>query len=227
MPEGSYLYQNIAVSLGGKAVEKPISNGKVNKCYINAMKIMQRLFKMDAFPDNCFTMESNERDDLFLNKKAAMITQGSWFTDKCKSKNVELVQFPHMSSESGNNVVYELGCGTFYISQKAWSNPAEKESAVKLLKYITSRLSAAKLAKRTDMVSNVDVSGYNIKYNSLTQAGLKLINNAKNRVGAPDSYITRSVWESVIVKDFYDMLRCKISPENLWKKAIAAGAEEK
>jgi raffinose/stachyose/melibiose transport system substrate-binding protein len=228
-PEGSYLYQNIAMSLGGKSVEKPFKNGRIDNCYIQAMRIMKDLFKLGAFPENneCFSMESNTRDDLFLNEDAAMIVQGSWFIEKCKSEDVELVAFPRMSKASKTNVVYGLGCGTFYISEKAWDDPNKREQAVKLLRCLTSRESSAKLAKQTDMVSNVDISSYNITYNSLTQTGLSLIKNADTLVGPPDSYVTRSVWESVIVNDFPDMLSGNISPEDLWEKAIAAGAEEK
>ena len=230
-PEGSYLYQNIAVSLGGRSIEKPFNKGKVNRSYIDAMYIMRNLYKLGAFPpnDSCFTMESNARDDLFLKRKAAMIAQGSWFIEKCtvKDADAELVAFPRMSPKGGNSVIYELGCGTFYISEKAWKDPAKRKQAIKLLKFITSRPACAQLAKQTDMVSNVDVDGYHIQYGSLTQSGLSLIKYAKNRVGTPDSYFTRSVWESVIVKDFPDMLSGTITPEKLWKEAISAGAEEK
>jgi ABC-type sugar transport system, periplasmic component len=228
-PEGSYLYQNIAVSLGGKAVEKPFHDGKITQPYIDAMYIMKNLYEKGAFPPSgsCFTMESNARDDLFIKKKAAMIAQGSWFIEKCTNKDVELVAFPRMSPQSQSNVIYELGCGTFYISEKAWKDPAKRQQAIKLLKFITSRKSCALLAKQTDMVSDVDVSAYHIKYSSLTQSGLSLIKDAKNRVGTPDSFFTRSVWESVIIKDFPDMLSGNITPEQLWQKGIAAGAEEK
>lgn len=228
-PEGSYLYQNIAMSLAGKGIEKPFTDGKICESYVKAMYIMRELYSMGAFPDkqDCFTMESNARDDLFLAKKAAMITQGSWFVDKCKSNDVALVPFPKMSETSADSTVYCLGCGTFYMSQKAWNDKAKRQEAVKLLKFLTSRESCVKLAKKTDMISNVNIDDYKIKYNDLTQSGLKMIANSTNLVGAPDSYITRSVWENVIIKNFPDMLSGSISPEELWNKAIKEGAEEK
>lgn len=228
-PEGTYLYQNIAMSLGGKNIESPFNNGKIDDCYIKAMYIMRDLYKLGAFPESneCFSMESNTRDDLFLNKKAAMIAQGSWFIEKCTSKDVKLVEFPRMSPSSQHCVVYGLGCGTFYISHKAWNDPVKREKAVKLLKFLTSKEASVKLAQQTDMVSNVDISEYNIQYSDLTETGLNLIKNAAILVGPPDSYITRSVWESIIVNNFPDMLTGKISPEKLWDIAIKAGAEEK
>jgi raffinose/stachyose/melibiose transport system substrate-binding protein len=229
MPEGSYLFQNIAMSLGGKAVENPIKNGVVDKSYINAMYIMRNLYKMGAFPDNdeCFFIDSNTRDDLFINKKAAMIVQGTWFIANCNSANVDFIPFPSMSASSSGSLVYGLGCGTFYISQNAWDNPAKKAEAIKLLKCITSSNSSVQLADKTGMISNVNIDGSNIPYNTLTQKGINMINSAKTLIGPPDSYITRSVWENIIVKDFPDMLSGAVSPEVLWQRAIAAGAEEK
>lgn len=227
-PEGSYLYQNIAMSLGGKNIEHPFNNGNIDPCYIKAMYIMKDLFNLGAFPENsqCFTMESNARDELFLNGKAAMIVQGSWFSGKCKDKNIMLVQFPKMSAESQNSMVYGLGCGSFYISQKSYNNPQKREACIKLLKFLTSRNASVKLAMQTDMISNVDIKSYRIQNSDLTINGIELKNAAEILVGPPDSYINRNVWENVIVAGFPDMLSGKISPEDLWKKGIADGAEE-
>lgn len=228
-PEGSYLYQNIVMSLDGKNVEQPFTNGKIRSSYIKSMYIMRELRKLGAFPkdNDCFTMESNARDDLFISKKAAMIVQGSWFIDKCISDTVELVPFPRMTNTSPNAAVYCLGCGTFYISQKAWNNPGKREAAIKLLRFLTSKSSCIKLANQTDMVSCVKLDNRDTKYNKLTKSGIKMVNDASVLVGAPDSYITRSVWESVIIRYFPDMLCNKMSPEELWNMAIKAGAEEK
>lgn len=227
-PEGSYLYQNIAMSLGGKNVEHPFQNGNIDPCYIKAMYIMKDLFNLGAFPENsqCFTMESTARDDLFINGEAAMIAQGSWFNGKCKDENVMLIKFPKMSAQSGDNMVYGLGCGSFYISQKAYKNPQKREACIKLLKYLTSRSASVKLATQTDMISNVDIKSYNVKYSNLTNDGIKLIEDTETLIGPPDSYIDRNVWENVIVAGFPDMLSDRISPEDLWQKAISEGAQE-
>lgn len=228
-PEGSYIYQNIAMSLGGKDIETPIKNGKVNDCYIKAMYIMRNLYSMGAFPENseCFSMDSNARDDLFLNKKAAMIVQGSWFIDKCSSDSVMFTYFPKMNANAGDRLVYGLGCGTFYISKRAWDDSAKREKAIKLIKYLSSRGASMELAQRADMLTNIEINDDKIDYKKLTQTGLNLIRDADTLVGPPDTYFTRSVWENVIVKNFPDMLTGDISPEDLWKKAIAAGIEVK
>jgi raffinose/stachyose/melibiose transport system substrate-binding protein len=137
-----------------------------------------------------------------------------------------MIAFPKMSQKSTDSVVYGLGCGAFYISQKSYSNPAKRTACVKLLKYLSSREASVSLAQQTDMLSNVDISSHNVRYDNLTETAKEVVAAADTLVGPPDSYIKRSVWESVIVKNFPNMLKRNISPENLWKQAIDAGADE-
>lgn len=226
--EGSYLYQNIAMSIGGKNIEKPFATGTIDKCYIDAMYIMRELYNLGAFPDNnrYISMDSTQRNNLFLEGKAAMIAQGSWFTANCQNKNVDIIKFPKMTEDSGDNMVCGLGCGTFYISKKAYDDPTKREAAIKLLKYLSSYNSCTQLAVDTDMVSCVDLSGIKFSYDKLTEKGVDYINSANVLISPPDSHIRRSVWEDVIVKQFPNMLQDKISPEELWQSAIEQGINE-
>lgn len=222
--EGTYLYQNIAMMLGGKdSIENPINNGSISPCYLTAMDIMRELYNMGAFPENLFTMSSVERNELFINKKAAMIAQGSWFVSALGDEDCfDFVHFPEMTTESKNEsrMIYGLGGGTFYISRKAWDEPAQREASLKLLKYLTSRETATLLAEKTGMLSNVDIYDYNIKYQKLAKKGINLTYSSRELIGPPDSYLPRTVWENVIVKDFPYVLEGKITPEDLWIRAL-------
>ncbi len=222
--EGTYLYQNIAMMLGGKdAIENPIQDGTIHPCYIQAMDIMRELYQLGAFPEELFTMTSVERNDLFINKKAAMIVQGSWFVSALKDENsVDFVLFPEMITENKTEarMIFGLGCGTFYMSQKAWDEPGKKEASLKLMKYLTSKSSATLLAERTGMLSNVDINQTNIKYNKLAKKGINLTYTTKQLIGPPDSYLPRTVWENIIVKEFPYILENKMTPTELWSRAL-------
>ncbi len=221
--EGTYLYQNIAMMIGGKeAIENPISEGQINPCYIKAMNVMKELYEMGAFPDNVFTMSSVERNDLFIQKKAAMIVQGSWFVSAITDeKSVDFVPFPEMTGGKNEaRMIYGLGCGTFYMSTKAGYDSNQREAALKLLRYLTSKSTATILAERTGMLSNVDIYEFNIRYSRLANKGISMTNKFSQLIGPPDSYLPRTAWDNVIVKDFPYMLENKISPEELWKKAL-------
>lgn len=222
--EGTYIYQNAAMMMADdNAIENPIADGKINHCYIDAMYLMQELYKLDAFPDDLFTMTSVERNNLFINKKAAMIVQGSWFVSNfSQDMNVDIVPFPELSKSSENypRMIYGLGCGTFYMSKRASDNPAKQEASIRLLRALTSKDTATLLAEKTGMMSNVKIFDFDIDYNRLTRKGMAIMSVAKKLVGPPDSYLPRSIWESTIVQNFPYMLEGKLSPEELWDMAM-------
>lgn len=226
--EGTYLYQNIVAMIGGKEnVENPFKDGKVNDCYIDAMYYVKELYELGAFPQNSFTMTSSERNNLFKDKKAAMIVQGSWFIGDFRDnvETVDIVPFPHIKEGKSppTTLIYGLGCGTFYMSKNAWDNIKKRDASIRLLKTLTSSETAAVFAQQTGMLSNVDISGYKVRYNRLTKKGQYLLNNAQSLIGPPDSFVYRSAWEEVIVKDFPYFLEGEKKAEDIWNKAIERG----
>ncbi len=228
--EGSYLYQNLVMMLGGKlGVEHPFTDGKVSPCYIDAMYKMRELYDLGAFPQDYLSLTSEERNNLFINKNAAMIVQGSWFISNFVSDStVDMTTFPILTGEDPErpSIVYGMGCGIFSASKKAMDDSKKQDAALRLLLFLASKETAATLAKDTGMISNVDIASYHVAYNQLTQKGLSYILSSRALIGPPDSFISRSVWESVIIEQFPYMLEKKISPEELWQTAIASGAQE-
>lgn len=222
--EGTYLYQNIAMMIGGKdAIENPIVDGAIHPCYIEAMNVMKELYQLGAFPEDLFTMTSEERNELFLSKKAAMIVQGSWFVSAIRDEStVDFVPFPEMTGgKNETRIIYGLGCGTFYMSTKAGYDPTQREAALKLLRYLTSKSTATLLAEETGMLSNVDISEANVKYSKLANKGISLVSKFPQLIGPPDTYLPRTAWDNVIVKNFPYVLESKISPEDLWRRALS------
>lgn len=223
--EGSYLYQNLVMMTGGKqGVENPIQNGRVSDCYIQAMYLMRELYQNGAFPEDYYTLTSSERNNLFTQKKAAMLVQGSWFIpDVVSDPSVDIIPFPTVSdTQTASDMVYGMGCGIFYASNKAMRDPNKTAAVQKLLRFLASEQTAAQLAEQTGMISNVDIEKYDITYNRLTQKGLSLVNTANALVGPADSFIDRTVWEDYIIKQFPHMLQGRVSPEQLWTDAIKA-----
>lgn len=223
--EGTYLYQNIISVLGGKeGVENAFADGKVNRCYVDAIKYVKELYNLGAFPKDAFTITSKERNNLFKNKKAAMIVQGSWFIGDIKEieESVDIIPFPWIEKKEShpNALIYGLGCGSFQISRKAWDNDEKKAASIKLLKALTSRETAALMAKQTGMLSNVEIDERESNYGVLVRNGQEMIENAKELIGPPDSFVDRAEWEKVIVKEFPYVLEGRIEAEALWEKVM-------
>jgi len=225
--EGTYLYQNILAVLGGKYVLKdPIIEGTVKDCYIDAMKYMKELHDLGAFPsyEEALNMDNKTRDNMFLNKEAAMIAQGSWFIGKIRENqdSYDIIPFPKISDgvPKSPTMIYGLGCGTFYISKNAWENEEKREAAIKLLKALTSRKSAQLFSFKTGMICNLNTDIKGMNYNELTLRGLELINNAKELVGPPDSYVDRTAWEEIIVTKIPYVLEGKNKPVEVWNEYL-------
>ena len=91
------------------------------------------------------------------------------------------------------------------------------------MKFLTSKETAAEFAKQTGMMSCVDIRDYQIDYNRLTRKGHLLINNSRQFVGPPDSFIDRTVWEEVIVTGMPYVLEGKLEIDELYNKAVREG----
>lgn len=222
MAEGTYLYQNIVARLGGKAgAEKPIEEGKINDCYVNAMNYVKELYGMGAFPEGAFKMTSRDRNELFVSKRAAMIVQGSWFLgsfDKTDT-TVDIIPFPYIEGGKSrrSSLIFGMGNGVFHMSSTAWADAAKKNAALKLMKTLTSKETASLLSERTGMISNVDVGDLKTYNGQLKKNERVLLESAEELIGPPDSFVDRNIWEGTIVKDFPFVLEGEKSAEALWE----------
>jgi raffinose/stachyose/melibiose transport system substrate-binding protein len=203
--EGTYLYQNIVAQMGG------LSGNGNTRIYKEGMEKMKELYDRRAFPEDAYLLSNSQRNNLFLEGKAAMIVQGSWFTrniyESGMVNKVDMLPFPVFDKENPDDysLIYGLGCGTFFISQKAYEDEAKREAAVLLLKELTSKEASAILTNESGFISNIDLSGTKNAYPSLYTKGMELIENAANLVPPMDSLIDRNDWENILVPGFADV----------------------
>jgi len=227
LAEGTYLYQNMVALLAGKEIAENPRHPEFGYYYKKAMTYMQELYRIGAFPDEAFTMTNHERNTMFLEKKAATIVQGSWFIGNIPADDntVDIIYFPTFEDGKAppNTMIHGLGNGCFYISSESYSDDAKREASVSLMKFLTSKETAAEFARQTGMMSCVDIRECQIDYNRLTRKGQLLINNSRQFVGPPDSFIDRTVWEEVVVLEMPYVLEGKLEIDELYEKAVKAG----
>ncbi len=203
--EGTYLYQNLLAQIGGR-------DGVVNvsECYRDAMYRMKDLYNANAFPEDAYRISNNQRNALFLEGQAAMIVQGSWFTrqlyEQGMGHSVDIVPMPRMNEDGdGYTLVYGLGCGTFFMSQKAWDDPVKREAGIRLLRKLTSPEVSQQLTSGSGFISNIDMSSIAQEESTLYVKGQELIEGASDLAPPPDSIIDRDLWENEIVPGFSDV----------------------
>ncbi|WP_240837594.1 ABC transporter substrate-binding protein [Acidaminobacter sp. JC074] len=211
-PEGSFIYQNIVVQLAGvEGTENPLKNGQVEDGYIEAMYKMRELYQMGAFPRNALNFDDASRNMLFIDKRAAMIVQGSWFNSGALDESVGLIPFP---MKDDKYVIYGIGNGNFHMNQNTYDDPVKKQAALKFLKYLTSE-SGRRIFNESPSFIGTRTSEDD---DYLKVQGLKLIEDADYLVKPPDHFINRTFWENVLIKDFPAMLEGEISPEEIFDK---------
>ena len=205
--EGTYLYQNIVAQMGG------LENGGNPAVFKTGMEKMKELYDRRAFPEDAYLLSNAQRNNLFLEGRAAMIVQGSWFTRNIYEAGmvdkVDMVPFPVFDKENQDDysLIYGLGCGTFFISQKAFDDDAKREAAILLIKELTSKEASAILTNESGFISNIDLSGTKNTYPSLYIKGINLVQNAASLVPPMDSLINRNDWENILVPGFADLYR--------------------
>lgn len=205
--EGTYLYQNIVAQMGG------LNDGGNLRDYKEGMKKMKELYDRHAFPEDAYLISNSQRNNLFLEGKAAMIVQGSWFTRNIYEAGmvdkVDMMPFPVFDKENQDDyfLIYGLGCGTFFMSQKAFEDDSKKGAAALLLKELTSKEASVVLTNESGFISNIDLSDTKNAYPSLYTKGMDLIKNAAHLVPPMDSLIDRNDWENILVPGFADLYR--------------------
>lgn len=226
-PEGSFLYQNMVMSLAGKdGVENPYnSNGSLHSAFGKALYYMKELYDLGAFPENAMSLTDHERNRLFIEKKAAMIVQGSWFIGgdyvDPNDNNISIVPFPQFSDSLADpsDVIYGLGNGVYYLSQSAYDKEETRDESIALLKILTSEETALRVINEMGSMVNVKVPEESIHAPHLYYTGRDLIQNAKNLIGPVDSFVDRYIWEEIIVAGTPLVLRGEKSVEKVMLEA--------
>jgi raffinose/stachyose/melibiose transport system substrate-binding protein len=122
-------------------------------------------------------------DAAFKSGDAAMILDGSWLAGsfseetEVKASKLKMMPFPAIpTSEGGKNTVYMQSGFTsgFYISKKAWDDPAKRDLCVKLVEKMTNTASIATFITKTGGIpadASVQISNQNnlhISMNSMS-----------------------------------------------------------
>lgn len=231
--EGSYIYQNMVMKLGGKEdVEHPFDkDGKLKPCFVQGMYYMKELYELGAFPTNWYSLDDKSRNELFIDKKAAMIVQGSWLIgDNVLNSNdstVEILPFPDMPNGKADSsaIIYGCGNGIFHMSSAAWENNKLRDHCITILKELTLPENVAILAEDAGFISNIDLGQYAPRETVMGKKGKALVDQSSELIGAVDWYINRNIWENLIIKKFPNLLRGTLSPEALCMQVEEAMAE--
>ncbi|MBW7571269.1 ABC transporter substrate-binding protein [Caproiciproducens faecalis] len=117
------------------------STDEIGKVWTDGLNDIKTLYTKGYFPKNTTTATDAETFQLMADDKAAFAIDGSWkigwFQENAKSIDDFTVTYvPGENGRKSTDIIGGLSMG-YYITQKAWSDPAKQKACVDFVKAMT------------------------------------------------------------------------------------------
>ncbi len=164
-------------------LEIPESAGDENgQAWVAGMNDIKELYELGYFPDNTLSATDDETFAMFTEGKAAFLIDGSWKVggivsacqsdpndpatlDSAKLDKFDVTYVPGKGDRKATDLVGGLSSG-YFITRKAWDDPAKRAAAVSFVEYLTSDEMVPKFAQHgASALKNapeVDSSQFNV-----------------------------------------------------------------
>lgn len=134
------------------------------------MPLIRRLYALGAFADNVTATNESMASQLFRDKKAAMQIDGSWFANSIPQAGMDttiVMPIPAYAPQADPHAFIGGVSMGFYLTRRAWEDPARRDMAVRLLAWFAreenlamlgnSHLTGALQASAGEMLAHRDV----------------------------------------------------------------------
>lgn len=127
---------------------RPANIGEVPQSWKDGMALLNTLYKLGAFAKDANATTEAVTSQMFRDKKAAMQLDGSWFANGIAEGSWEtttVMPFPAYAKDADPTAFIGGVSMGFYLSRKAWDDPAKRDAAVSLLAYLATGDNAQRL----------------------------------------------------------------------------------
>lgn len=149
--------------------------------WIAALNDLKELYELGYFPKNTLTATGAETVAMFGDGEAAFLIDGSWkvghfvenYADTLDDYVVSYV--PGKGDRSASEAIGGISMG-YFITRKAWDDPAKREAAVEFVSHLTSDevLSTFVTTEVTALVNGAKPSGLNALQQSAADANASI-----------------------------------------------------
>lgn len=122
--------------------------------WVSGMEDVKEMYEAGCFPENTLSATDDETFQLFVQDKAAFLLDGSWkvggIVGACQSdpddpstldeealERFDVTVVPAKGARKATELIGGFSMG-YYITTKAWEDPAKREAAVDFVNYMTS-----------------------------------------------------------------------------------------
>ena len=168
--------------------------------WVQGMKDIKELYDRGFFPGNTNSATDDETFALFTDSKAAFLIDGSWKVggivgacqkdperpdtlDEEKLDKFDVTFMPSNGRRKTTDIIGGLSMG-YYITRKAWNDPARREAAVKFVEYMTTDAMVSVFAAHTATALKKDPEVDESKLNSLQIKALGMLSKVTSLTGA-------------------------------------------
>ena len=119
----------------------------VPESWLRGMALIRELYALGAFPEDTLDTSETLTSQLFRDKRAAMQFDGSWFANSIPPRNMDttiVMPVPAQGDGEVGGIIGGVSMG-FYLTRRAWEDPARRDAAVALLDWLTRRENLARL----------------------------------------------------------------------------------
>ena len=214
-----YLIEHLILAEGG--IEDHSVNPKDHypESWAKGISYFRKFKEMGAFPVDVNATKNDIAANLFYNKQAAMIVDGSWSIGSIKyPETTVILPFPPTpeGKKDPSDIIVGFTVG-FYISAKAWNNPAKRDAAVMLVETLTSNESIAAYAE-VGGIPAADI-GPIASHNNVMKLGLEMSKAAKGLAMPIDSRLSKEAW-TYFVSQIGSLADGQIAPEALLNEVV-------
>ncbi|MBR6451160.1 MAG: extracellular solute-binding protein, partial [Lachnospiraceae bacterium] len=141
------------------------ADDSIGQAWVAGMNDIKELYELGYFPENTLSATDDETFAMFTEGKAAFLIDGSWKVggivaacqsdpedastlDTAKLDNFDVTYVPGKGSRKATDLIGGLSMG-YYITTKAWDDPAKRDAAVSFVSYMTSDEVVPKFAQHT------------------------------------------------------------------------------
>ena len=190
---------------------RPATLEDVPQSWYDGMDLIHKLYEMGAFAKDVNATTEAVTSQMFKDKKAAMQIDGSWFANGIPASSMDstiVMPFPTYAEDADPTAFIGGVSMGFYLTRKAWDDPAKRDLAVQLLAFLTNADSAAKLG------------GYQFS-GKLLESSYEMINNANYMLSPFQDSMTKEAREAWLLGCISSIADGSMTAAECWEKVMA------
>lgn len=223
-----YWFEFCVLNNGNKTVHETLPTGPSDPIFtnwVNGLEDIKYLYDHEYFPANTNTAKDEATMSLMAQDKAAFAIDGSWkmgwFAENAENIDDFTVTYvPGKGQRPSTDIIGGLSMG-FYITKKAWDDPAKREAAINFIEHMTSDDMVNKFAGGTAVTALKAGTQPPADANSMVTAALAMLKGATSIVPAVQDQLTGNAKQVLLPDNMKKVITGEITPEASIEEALS------